>query len=371
MALAACAAAGCSPRYYKESADREVYGIVKARSPEVPGMPEEFTIERPKRDLLRTCPSATPSQLGPGAQQQEAEASGGPDALPTVLISLEKALEIATLSSREYQTQKESLFRTALALTLQRYRFDPQFFGIISGEFEEGDLGDARQVSGESNFGFNWLFSTGAELSVSLSTSLSQFLRGDPQKAASTLFSATITQPLLQGAGIAVTEPLTQAEREILYQIRSFVRFRRTFFVRVLSDYYRVLQRRQVVENERLNFENLAKLRERAEWLSKAGEAAEFQVDQIRQDELRAENGLVTARQLYQVLLDEFKVTLGLPTECSLVLDPAELNRLTEEGVVAVDLPTERLVEIALASRLDLMSEGGRVEDAERKIKVA
>jgi hypothetical protein len=43
-----------------------------------------------------------------------------------------------------------------------------------------------------------------------------------------------VIQPLLQGGGKAVTlEPLTQAERNLLYQVRSYARFRKEFFVSI------------------------------------------------------------------------------------------------------------------------------------------
>src|SRR5205823_7939597 len=43
-----------------------------------------------------------------------------------------------------------------------------------------------------------------------------------------------LVQPLLRGGGRAVTlEPLTQVERNLLYQIRNFVRFQKTFYVAI------------------------------------------------------------------------------------------------------------------------------------------
>src|SRR5205823_4390624 len=43
-----------------------------------------------------------------------------------------------------------------------------------------------------------------------------------------------LAQPLLQGGGKAVTlEPLTQAERNLFYSIRSYARFREQFFLSV------------------------------------------------------------------------------------------------------------------------------------------
>lgn len=369
LCIAVAVGTGCSPQYYKDSADREVYGILEAKSARVVGMPEQFSVEQPEFDILEMRQVPEPSEPGPPPEPEGAAEE--PEELPTVVISLENALEIAALNSREYQTQKESLYTSALSLTLQRYLFDPQFFGTLSGNYDNTDMGDDEEVSGSSNFGFSWLLRTGARISVGLRTSLSEFLTGDLRRTASSVFTATITQPLLQGAGITVVEPLTQAERNVIYQLRTFVRFRRTFFVRILTDYYGVVREAQIVENQRLNYENLQLVQEQAEWLAKAGEQAEFQVDQIRQRVLQAENGWVVARQRYQNALDRFKITLGLRTERDLELDPEELVRLATEGVLEVDLPAERIQEIALGNRLDLMTQEERVADAERKVKVA
>lgn len=364
--------AGCSPQHYKSSADREVYTILEAKRADVSGMPEGFTIEQPEQDLLEACPVAEPGDLAVAIETDAEEAieEAPPGELP-VVISLETALEIATLNSREYQTQKEWLYQSALSLTFQHYQFRPHFLGTLSGDYENTDMGDDEKVTGSTRFGFSWLLKTGARVSVALTSTLSEFLTHDPRKAASSIFNITITQPLLKGAGIAVAEPLTQAERDVLYQIRAFVRFRRTFFLRVLSDYYRVLQQRRIMENERVNYQNLKLTRDWAEWLSEAGRMAEFQVDQIRQQELSAENGFVFARQGYENQLDGFKITLGLPTRRPVILDPKELARLGAEEATDIALPLSRIESIATEHRLDLMTQKDRVEDAQRKVKVA
>jgi len=370
LTLVACIAglglAGCSPEHYRKSADREVYGIIQAKSQAVPGMVSDFTIERTDRDVLADCPRAD----GPApADSQDAE--GPPEQQAPVLLSLEKALEIAALNSRRYQTEKESVYREILSLTLQRHAFRPLFSGTLSGEYEETNMGESRGVEGSSVFGLSWLLATGARISAALTTSASQFLKGDPQKAASSAFNLTITQPILRGAGIAVTESLTQAERDAIYEIRDFVRFRRTFFVSILSDFYRVLEDAQVVQNERMNLDSLVLLRQRAEAMAQAGEFSEYQVDQVRQQELVADDRLVRAQQSYETSLDDFKITLGLRTETPLVLDSRELARLTEEGTAAIPLPAERILTLALENRLDLQTSRDRVEDARRRVKVA
>jgi outer membrane protein TolC len=408
--LALTPLAGCTKAYYRASADREVYGILEEKSPQVPGMVESFTIDQTEQDVLAGCPPApetpapaavaapeaapdpAPEALAPApvavpeaAQGPAPEAPApAPIAVPEaaqapaeagqeaeVVITLAKALEIATLNSRDYQTHKETLYRSALSLTAQRYEFDPHFFGTISGDFDYTRSDGEKQVSAGTDFGFGWLLATGARLSVSLASSFSEFLTGDPRKAASSLFSATVTQPLLQGAGISVTEPLTQAERDVIYEIRRFVRYRRTFFVQVLSAYYRVLQARRVLENERMNYDDLVLMRDRGEWMGQAGRIPEFQVDQIRQDVLRAEDSVLSALQDYQNQLDGFKITLGLPTGARVVLDPRELDQLTPERIAEVDLPLQQIEQIAEAHRLDLMTQRDGVEDAGRKLQVA
>lgn len=408
--LALAPLAGCTKAYYRASADREVYGILEEKSPQVPGMVEGFTIEQTEQDVLAACAPApeTPTQApaaapepapGPAPETPTPAALAAPEAAqdpapetPTpaavaapeaaqapveagqeaeVVITLAKALEIATLNSRDYQTHKETLYRSALGLTAQRYEFDPHFFGTISGDFDYTRSDGEKQVSAGTDFGFGWLLATGARLSVSLASSFSEFLTGDPRKAASSLFSATVTQPLLRGAGISVTEPLTQAERDVVYEIRRFVRYRRTFFVQVLSAYYRVLQARRVLENERMNYDDLVLMRDRGEWMGQAGRIPEFQVDQIRQDVLRAEDSVLSALQSYENQLDGFKITLGLPAGARVVLDPRELDQLTPERIAEVDLPLQQIEQIAEAHRLDLMTQRDSVEDAGRKLQVA
>ncbi len=497
---AAAVAAGCSPKYYRESADKEVYGILGQKSGTVPGMTKTFTIEQPQKDYLTGLPvapapktppppaewppagqpqteqqlmapeGAQPPQIPPAAPPEgaapapqaapdavapapapgtaapapgaaaaapapgaaaAAPAPGGIVATPSpeggakppitpaeeravnlagqtpgpvpqpgevvptaeiplsaearralippeedeagaYIITLDKALEIATLNSRDYQTQKESLYQTALTLTGVRYQFAPHFFGIITGNYDATGLGDEQQVSGSTNIGFNWLLATGATVSTSLTTTVSRFLTGQPREAASSLFNLTITQPLLQGGGIdIVTEPLKQAERNVTYQIRQFVEFRRSFFVNVLSQYYRVLQQRQVLLNQIENYRGQLTTYAWAYWRGQAGRIAQYEVDQNRQAMLNAEVGVVQARAAYQSALDSFKITLALPTEARIVLDPKELQTLEDTGVSNVGLTEGSIMEIALARRLDLLTARDSVDDAKRKIHVA
>src|SRR5262249_23787034 len=76
---------------------------------------------------------------------------------------------------------------------------------------------------------------TGALLLLSFANQTVYNLGNTPSTTVSTL-SLDVIQPFLRGGGWAVTlEPLTQAERNLLYAIRDFAKFRQEFFVFIAS----------------------------------------------------------------------------------------------------------------------------------------
>jgi len=305
---------GCSTAHYRADADREVAAVIRQKSSGVPGMPTEVSIERPKRDYLKELPPAESSEL---------KILGANTQARPLKLTLAKALEIAAMNNRELQNRRESVYLSALALTLERHRFRPRFFGSISADYDNDQTDES--VGADTDFGFTWLLNTGGQVGVSLGSTFLKFLTGDPRKTASSLLNVSVVQPLLRGRGRSATEPLTQAERNVLYELR----------------------------------------------LAAAGRLPEFQVDQTRQSELTAKEGLQAAMQLYQQALDDFKLKLALPVEAEIVLAPEELDRLmaADEGPEAPS--REAAVQTALANRLDLKTAAERVEDAARRVSVA
>ena len=111
---------GCiSTAQRKAGADKDVYRILEAKSPAVPGLIDDFDIEAAEPRLLDGFPvnEDRPEYLGPEVDGEVGAA----------IISLEEALEIAFTQSRDYQTRKERLYLEALSLTLDRYQFAPIF----------------------------------------------------------------------------------------------------------------------------------------------------------------------------------------------------------------------------------------------------
>jgi hypothetical protein len=159
---------------------------------------------------------------------------------PTYLLTLDQAAELAMFNSREYQDNRENLYLTALPVTLQRFSFMAQFFAaeqaIRAYTGRNTPTGQTNTWALNGGTGLSKVLPTGALLLLNFSNqTVFEFLNPKKTTSVSTLDFRAI-QPLLRGGGKAVTlEALTQAERSLLYQIRSFARFRKELYVAVAS----------------------------------------------------------------------------------------------------------------------------------------
>ena len=178
--------------------------------------------------------------------------------------------------------------------------------------------------------------------------------------------------PLLRGHGrLVALEQLTQADRNVLYQIRTFNRFRQTLVVDVISQYYNVLELHNVMTNAEANYRVVSRFYERIAALTEAGKLAKHELEQAYQDRLEALDGYILAKNEYEEFLDLFKITLGVPTTTNFTLDPNELTALVARGVPKIDFSEDDAVDTALQVRLDLANLADMVLDAERQVKVA
>lgn len=353
---------GCVGPWAKRLADRETYPIIEdARSSEL-GQQGAFSIEDEESELTRET-------LAQVSQTQVLYTTD------TLALPLGDALALAIDNSRSYQREKEVLYLSALSLTEERHAFDPIFSGDLSLERRrepDGAGGVERFGTIDSSLGLDLLVATGARISVGLSNRLLRFYSGSPRESASGSLSGQIVQPLLQGAGTLVTlENLRQSERDLIYAVRNFERYRKRFVIDQIEAYYRLLQTRDQIENEKNAYERLILARERAEALEQAGRQARFQVDQALQDEIRARNRWISARADYVNGLDRYKVDLGLSIQLALEPSPVELEQLRQRGLVAVSQDLKLAEATALERRLDYRTACARVEDAERRLKIA
>lgn len=246
-------------------------------------------------------------------------------------ITLLDALKLGARSSRDYQDQKEEVYLTALDLDLERDQFEFQFSGLFDANFQselEGD--DTAGVSLSPRLGISKLFKSGALITARIGLDLAKLLTGDEEESLGLLADASITIPLLRGAGVeVVTESLQQAERDTIYAIWDFERFKRVFAVDVIDRYYNVLQGLDQISNARGTYERLRENTRRSQALVDAGRLEAVQLLEIQANELQAYSRLIQTEQQYEQQLDQFKIFLGLPPDASITLDAAELDALS------------------------------------------
>ncbi|MGO8702859.1 MAG: TolC family protein [Candidatus Brocadiia bacterium] len=367
VALACASFAGCTGEYYRKSADNDVYKILAQKRKRALNEETPFTIQQPFGDPLAGLPKRRQFLIPPKA----GDPAWSDPAHVLTIVSLRNAIEIGIRNSRAYQTQKESVYLAALSLTLERHLWSPIFTQMMSGNVVSSN-GEETWV-GANQFGATQLLATGADLTLNLSTAFLRFITGNnPSPLSQSALTGTLIQPLWQGAGREIAQAnLTLAERNVIYAVRSFARYHRTFVVSVATSYYSVLEQRQVVRNEWNNYQTLTEERQETEMLAQAGRLPELQVDQARQDELSAHDSWNQADEQYKLLLDQLKLSLSVPTDSPLDVDDAELAALSERGIIDPNVSAEAAVRQALALRLDLMNAQDAVADAALQVKVA
>ncbi|MBN1804651.1 MAG: TolC family protein [Sedimentisphaerales bacterium] len=345
-----CCFTGCTSHNYKAEADEQVYRIIDQKWREDFGTKSNYRISD-------VAPSPNDIQI-----DKAVPACG--------TLSIPQAVALATAHNREYQSQKELLYTTALDLRLSRHEFETQYFGGLSGGYD-ADWND-KVVGLEKNWGFNRLLSTGTFISAKIANAWLDVLSGNMEGGIGSILTATIIQPLFRGADRkVVTENLTQAEQNVLYQIRLFNRFRKTFVVSVITQYYQVLELYSLTRIAEDNYNTITQLYERVEKLTKAGRLPLLELDRMQQEKLKAKDIYVQTVKEYGTLLDTFKITLGVPTTTEIRLDENNIETLRAGGMHYPDFDEEEAVETALCKRLDLINIAESVIDAQRKVYVA
>lgn len=344
LALTSC----WTPEGSRESADEQVYGILATVTSQVTGAAVHH-LDRPIDTLRqRLLTSTEPVQL-----------------------DLFQALDVAAENSRDFQRQKESLYLTALNLTREQHNFAVRFAGGGTGEVSgEADETANVRITDDLRAAANTTSGTRV-VATFVNTFLKSLISGGGWDGSSIL-NLTLTQPLLRGAGERIVrEPLTQAERDVIYAVRSFQRFRADFSIRVVSDYWEVVRQSEDLVNVEANYRSVSQSREQIKELFDAGRRTVTDLGRALQSEYSADTARVLARNRLETTLDGFKLTLGLPVTAHIELNPGELDRLVSLGVDTVRLDEAAAVALALERRFDHQTIVDEVEDAGRRILVS
>ncbi|HMP74901.1 MAG TPA: TolC family protein [Kiritimatiellia bacterium] len=382
--------AGCrTPADHRRLADENAARVIQSAREDLQGAGAPvLVVERPADTLRRRL--LIDQESTPGAEPPASPAANS----AAERLTLVQALAAGAQNNNEYQARKEAVFRAALRLNVAEEGFANSWAGVLVGEAQENRSGDdtVRGVSGRASPAVQRLLRGGALVSAQVAVDLVKLLTLEKPSSLGLVADLSVTVPLLRGAGRAVvTEPLTQAERNLVYALLEFERFKQAFVVRVASQYFGTMEQQQRARNARDNLERLRLARQLAESLGQSGRLPEIQVDQARQDELRARERLLQAESAVARSLDELKLTLGLPVDAEIEIDPDEIQRFTDAAATArtgrpdapdtesdaageagpYELDVAVAIGLALERRPDLTITRGRLEDARRALVVA
>lgn len=294
-------------------------------------------------------------------------------------IKLEQAVEFGLVNAREFQDRREDLYLAALPVTQERFNFAA--LGFFAQDAVRRSTGRELAGGGErwtlnSTGGVSKLFPTGALLLVRLANQVVVDLSGDNPTTTVGNLTLSLAQPFLRDGGRAVTlEPLTLTERNLLYAMRSYARFRKLFFVAIAGGpggssgytnnpyglqglsqnlgrgiggnltapnigYLPLLLQQAVISNQRRNVVALERLLKIYQAYRDGGQMAQLQVDQVEVQLLNSRGQLLGQAggggggggiRGYLDALDNFKLQLGLPLTVPLELDDSPLRPIRQQ----------------------------------------
>ena len=257
-----------------------------------------------------------------------------------VEVTPELAIDLSLLHSRDFQTRYEQVYLNCLSLSGNRFDFLTQWSGGAGSNFNAAGTApnSSRLLTVADRLGLAQQLAAGGQFATNLVNSFAFELGGNNFTTAGGSIVATLTQPLMRGAGRYVRlESLTQAERNLLYDVRSFAHFRREFHLDVVSSYYGLLAQVQSISNSRTNLKSLELNLAEHEELYSLRMVSLIQIDQVFQQYQSGRASLLSSEQSLANSLDRFKFQLGLPPWVEIKIDetllqPFDLNdpRLTE-----------------------------------------
>jgi len=380
---------GCTAAWNQQAADQASYALIQEKSILVPGMSTlDITIDSSREMTLDryTANTRVFDFLGSLANSENG----------AHIINLEQALDLGFALNKDYQLQRERLYLQALSLTADRYRYTPIFSASANSTYAwDNRLTDGspdpfatdaealislpasvvsadERLRSDATLGTRLLLRGGGQIALNLTSNFLRFVTGDMDSSASSALVGSFTQPLLRGAGSDVAaETLMQAERDLLYQLREFTRYRQTLAVRITTQYYTVLEARDTVRNNFAGLSATLSSLERERAFQAEGLRTPGQVGRLEQSSLQRDRAWALAITRYANALDSFKILLGLRADDRIMLDDQEMLRISEGDLQAPDITLEQALELTANNRLDLFTQADRIADRARKLEVA
>lgn len=303
---------------------------------------------------------------------QARSADDTPPLSEAIELDLPSLLAYSIKQAPEYRSEKERLFLATLSLIIERHLWGPRFFNTLSADLtgtpESGDYDTALDIV--NDFTVSQRLPYGGTASVSALVNYTNLLQQSstntsPDELQSSGINASINLPLLRGAGQVAREDLIQAERDLIYAVREFERFRREFFVDISNTYFSLLRQQRRILNQELQIEGLERLAEEQAKLLEAGRIPGFEAADAEAQVLFGQSDLASVLDSYASALDSLKLRIGMPVTQPIEIMPAEIE------VPSPALDPAESIKIGQSVRLDLQTTADQVDDARRSVKIA
>ncbi|HTU19305.1 MAG TPA: hypothetical protein VMG10_14690 [Gemmataceae bacterium] len=199
-------------------------------------MGEVKTFAERGREIEENIEAELAGQITSNQQLPVSLEGAQPSKAKPFLLNLQQVTELGFINNPNFQTLREQLYLTALLVTAERFAFIAQPFvteQVIRQYAGTQTAGNPYNgwFSG-ATAGFTKAFSTGGLLLFNFANQTVYNLGGG-NNGTTTLSTINLdmVQPFLAGGGRAVAlEPLTQAERDLVYAIRQFYRYRQEYY---------------------------------------------------------------------------------------------------------------------------------------------
>lgn len=344
-------------RSQQERASEVVPGEDTAREPDLPSEP----LQDNGADQLDE------DQANPALEQRSREEAEQDELYFGEPLTLAEALAYAVRHSRVAQDAKEDLYLRALGLTLERHLWTPRFVSNLRASYTEfpQDSDPDRAMQATADVAMTQRLPYGGQVVAQWIGTMVRDLENHVTNSESGTVIVSANIPLLRGGGRVAYESRYQAERSLIYAVRSYERFRRRFLTQVAGEYFNLLNAKGSIRNSIANRQSTRNNWELSQALADAERRLQLEAGRAADRFLAAQNSVAVAKEDYETDLDEFKILIGMPTTNAI--------DVVEEGL---DLPepsvTEELaIETATRLRLDLLTNRDRVDDVRRGVEIA
>jgi hypothetical protein len=400
---------GCSRTFYRKQADHEALHILKEKGNDPRWNMDDFSIDIDKKSRMFSVddpdrPAMPPDDNSASVFMKSVDGMEGYDNwekdgklkhfenpawrqyLPLaedskLHINGQDAVRLALLHSSAYQQQLETMYMSALDVSAERFEFDTQFYGGYGGNYRSRGAAITGTPRSELTLATRSIemrqkYAKGTSLVANFANSLMWQFSGPDTHSTTSLIDINIVQPLLrQGGKDKVLERLTRTERQMLYKIRDFQRYRKGFYLDILTGnsgvqsasrigglfggsglsgftgvgsggfgglgggggagggiprsaggYLGLLQNLQQLNNQRANITALESSLRLFESYFEAGFTDFNQVQQTRASFYQAISDLMQAESTFNASRDTFTSELGLPPDVQIVITGDELN---------------------------------------------